>query len=334
MSAENARRPNYETITEAKLWDNPELLLGVEFERYPFRRTFSEIVGDVFNEYVPHGATIFEVGSGQAFLRDLIPEPYHTGLIHSDYSKSGIREGKRRRQLPAVVAASATALPLADASVDVIVGLDVYGTLPNLQQAVKDAKRALRPGGTLIHFQANNSDQTVWFDHPDMVFYPTGLGNPRNPEMVGINRDVLQNGLDAVSSPIMREVLAEFLSDQLGSYAEFIQLPLRDKLSQRLLEALRQIPGDKLEVQNIHNYFRTKLRRTAEESGLQVVEAQHRRSDLIELRSSPQQLSPHHNTFSMLYGTPAGSENELLRRQHPHVVIEQANMLVVAAKRP
>lgn len=335
MPAENPRLPDLPTIAEAKLWNNPNLLLRIEMERYPFQRALSEIVGSVFSDYIPENvASLFEVGAGEAFLRELIPTRYHNKLIHSEYSESGILEGKQRRGLSAAVAASATELPLADATVDGIVGLDVYGTLPNLPQAMREAKRALKSGGTLIHFQANTSDRTAWLDHPDRVFYPTGLGHPKNPALVGIKRDDLINGLDAVPSPIMRGVLGEFLSDPLGAYTDFLQLPIRDQLSDRVLKVLQLIPGDKLTIASSHDYLSEKLQRIAKESGLQVIEAKHREKGLIALRSDSQQPYPTHNTFEMLYGAQSSSKNMLLQRQHSHVVVERANMLVFVAKKP
>ncbi|NLD46547.1 MAG: class I SAM-dependent methyltransferase, partial [Clostridiaceae bacterium] len=150
----SAERPNNGGQHKAEIWNNPEGLLSIEMGRYPHERALRKIVSDVFRQYVPDGANVFEVGAGTGYLKELIPAEYHGSYISSDYNLRNLHEGQRRRNLQ-IQQASAYNLPLTDGSQDCIVDMDAYDAFPDLQGAMNEINRVLKPDGTFIHFQVN-----------------------------------------------------------------------------------------------------------------------------------------------------------------------------------
>ena len=62
-----------------------------------------------------------------------------------------------------VIRADAQALPVADASLDLVTALDVLEHLPDHEQAAGEIHRVLRPGGVLV--AAVPVDQRLWSEH-------------------------------------------------------------------------------------------------------------------------------------------------------------------------
>lgn len=62
-----------------------------------------------------------------------------------------------------VIRADAQALPVADASLDLVTALDVLEHLPDHEQAAAEIHRVLRPGGLLV--AAVPVDQRLWSEH-------------------------------------------------------------------------------------------------------------------------------------------------------------------------
>jgi len=342
MAKEDRRNTNLATINAARNWGDPKALLRVEKEKHPFQRALGVIVGDVFSQHVPHGATVFEVGAGQGFLKDLVPSTYRyqNKYISSDYHAGNLHAGKQRRELLAV-AASATHLPLPAASVDVVTGMDSYDTLPRLQDAMDEAYRVLRPGGTFIHFQATVPEETVWFDHPDMIFFPTGRGNRRGPQMIGIKRNILERVqefpptyLAPEFDSLRRDVIDDFLTAPGETYHEIVKSDQIGEASDVLELILDTLPVDKLEVPNVHSYFQNKLYRTASNAGLEVVESNFRGANVSVSRSESQNAYPEANTFRLNAGSYSHYQHPWLAQSEFQGVMENANLLVVVAKKP
>src|SRR4051794_29858650 len=82
-----------------------------------------------------------------------------------EYGADGA-ELARERGLP-VVRADATALPLADASVDLVVAYDVLEHLDDDATATAQIRRVLRPGGTLL--VAVPAGMNNWSAHDEAV---------------------------------------------------------------------------------------------------------------------------------------------------------------------
>ena len=130
----------------------------------------NELEGDMgrrwleeLEQWLPKGKTldILDVGTGTGFFAILLAGMGHrvTGI---DLTPAMIAEAKATAaamNVPArflVMDAMATAF--ADASFDVIVTRNLTWTLPDTEQAYREWRRLLRPGGILLNFDANYGD--------------------------------------------------------------------------------------------------------------------------------------------------------------------------------
>jgi arsenite methyltransferase len=105
---------------------------------------------------VPEGATVADVGCGAGLdlliaARRVGPTGAAIGVDMTDDMLSRAREGARLAGLSNVElrAGDATALPLADRSVDVVTSNGVLNLVPDKPQAAAEMFRVLKPGGRL-----------------------------------------------------------------------------------------------------------------------------------------------------------------------------------------
>jgi SAM-dependent methyltransferase len=321
----------------ARHWNNPDDTLLIERGRYPTQRALANIVRSVFHDHVHAGDRIFEVGAGQGYLRDLIPNQYYSGLVSSDYNHANLHAGRQLRELRAV-AASAIELPLADASIDVVIDMDAYDTLPHLKPALDEVYRVLRPRGKYIHLQRNMpTEDIIFYDHPNMIFFPTGRGKLENPYLTGMTEDDLRKGMLIFQNPALQpygSLLSQFLDDPVGSYFSSTSFPELPQNSNLLGELLDLIPGDKLAIPSLHEYFRGKLEKAVTKSGLEFVESGYRESSDVLPRSEAQMEYPQANLFLAKNGKTGMGIHPLLNRAGIQGVVEATNMLVVVAQKP
>lgn len=115
---------------------------------------------------LPAGGTVLDVGCGSALLADLLSDVdgvyLGTDLAHHHlvYALGKDRPAQPRLRR-SVAAATAEALPLADASVDVVLFSEVIEHLVRPELAVWEIARVLRPGGTLVMTTNNASEMPL-----------------------------------------------------------------------------------------------------------------------------------------------------------------------------
>lgn len=338
MTKEN-RSPIPYLYTEqerANAWNNPDVIVRIEEQRYPTQRALAKIISDVFRQHVPQGSKVFEVGAGSGYLKDLIPQEYHQSYISSDYNIGNLVAGQKRRELQ-IQQASASRLPLASNSIDCVVDMDAYDTLPNLQDAMNEAQRVLTPpNGTFIHFQVNlPSDDTVWVNYPDMIFFPQRSdAKKRRSSMVGIKREDLIRGVEHIKTPPFKRIVEDFLRNKVEAYVNIEASPNLEEMTDLIHELLDAMPVDKYYVPSLPDYFKSKLEKTATQARLEIVESQFRTTSLILQRSKSQMQHPKHNAFALENGSARFHTNPELKISGSSNVIEKATMLVFVAKKP
>lgn len=112
------------------------------------------------------GETALDVGCGPGYLlRDLALTAGKDGrAIGIDISEPMLALARRRCAGLAGVrieTADATALPVADASADLICGLQIYAYVREFDAALAEARRALKPGGRIAILDTD-FDSVVW----------------------------------------------------------------------------------------------------------------------------------------------------------------------------
>ena len=316
----------------ALVWNDPKILVQVEKARYPYQRAIQKIIADTFKSHISRDALILEVGSGLGYMRSLMPDVYCNGYFSSDFSVSNLREGLRRRELNAV-AASAHHLPFFDRSVDCVVDLDAYDTMPNLGKAVSEVARVLTPDGTFIHFQVNHpSEDTVWFDHPDHIFFPQRIDkNHVRGSMIGVRRDELEAKIPTIKIPELRNLLKRYLIDPEKEYVMITTSTQAQEFIDMLNDIVDVLPLDRLVIPSVPDYFKYKIEKEAQNNNLEVVESEFKWTSIRGQRFEHQDYP--YNYFTIDQGSARHRISPELQAESSTDVIETASVLTFVAKK-
>ncbi len=134
-----------------KPWHDPALLDRLDRLRAPWDGLTRRIVEAVVRRFVPPGPLV-EVGAGGGQLRPWLPHDRAADATHTDSSAPFLDVLRGRFPDASVKLAEVTALPFPDGSLAGVLGLCVLDTLPDLGAARDEFRRALRPGGAVVHF--------------------------------------------------------------------------------------------------------------------------------------------------------------------------------------
>jgi SAM-dependent methyltransferase len=157
----------------------PEYFL--ECDAY-FRRVYPYL-DDFLDLESLRGGKVLEIGlgSGYTFLRISQVAGRCIGL---DLSEETLRLNLRRKEISgsnaALIHASATDLPLADGSLDAVVTIGCLHHIPDIEQAVAEIRRVLKPGGVLKGMVYNRNSWRA------MVYIP--LARMLHPKFRGRTR--------------------------------------------------------------------------------------------------------------------------------------------------
>ncbi|HEY0483423.1 MAG TPA: class I SAM-dependent methyltransferase [Kofleriaceae bacterium] len=118
-----------------------------ENERHlPYHRMLDDLEVELVERYAT-GKTVLEVGCGTGLIL------HRTGRFARQaigVDLSGGMLAKARQRGLEVVQASATALPIATASVDVAYSFKVLAHIPDIEGALREMARVVRPGGWVL----------------------------------------------------------------------------------------------------------------------------------------------------------------------------------------
>jgi SAM-dependent methyltransferase len=138
---------------------------GLDVENYWFRR--HEVV---YQQLAPRcaGVEVLEAGCGEGYGADLISRVARR-VIALDYDQTTVAHVRARYPRVEVMHGNLAELPLADASVDVVVNFQVIEHLWNQTQFVRECARVLRPSGLLM------------VSTPNRITFSPGRDTPINP---------------------------------------------------------------------------------------------------------------------------------------------------------
>ncbi|WP_374116449.1 class I SAM-dependent methyltransferase [Hoyosella sp. YIM 151337] len=138
---------------------------GIAEENYWFRR--HEIVYlDMLARCT--GKVVVDAGFGEGYGAALLASTA-SAVIGLDYDQQAAEHASRRYPEITTVRSNLAALPLADASVDVVVNFQVIEHLWDQLQFIKECHRVLRPGGQLL------------ISTPNRITFSPGRDTPLNP---------------------------------------------------------------------------------------------------------------------------------------------------------
>ncbi|MBI5002049.1 class I SAM-dependent methyltransferase [Candidatus Woesearchaeota archaeon] len=132
-------------------WDQPWKLKNLDDQRRFFRDASSDLVRKVLLEHVAQRDTLLEIGSGFGELVGLVPE-YEHRIQQTEQGEANVTEHRRQHPTSNILVANVYRLPFPDASFDVVLGNASFDTFGDLEAALTETKRVLRPNGRIIHF--------------------------------------------------------------------------------------------------------------------------------------------------------------------------------------
>ncbi|WP_407665474.1 class I SAM-dependent methyltransferase [Mycolicibacterium vinylchloridicum] len=138
---------------------------GLAEENYWFRR--HEVVYRRLLDLCA-GRDVLEAGCGEGYGADLIASVANR-VVAVDYDEATVAHVAARYPRVTMLAGNLAALPLPDASVDVVVNFQVIEHLWDQPQFVAECARVLRPGGLLL------------MSTPNRITFSPGRDTPINP---------------------------------------------------------------------------------------------------------------------------------------------------------
>ena len=112
---------------------------------------------------LPSGGVVADVGCGNGrYLAELARRGFDGRVLGADMSAGMLAAARERGSYAALVNADATALPLATASVDLLLAMHMLYHVPDPLDAVREFRRVTRPGGTVV-VGLNGADHLIEF---------------------------------------------------------------------------------------------------------------------------------------------------------------------------
>ena len=167
-----------------------------ERERHlPYHRMLDDLEVELVERYA-RGKDVLEVGCGTGLILDRVAQ-FAASARGIDISRGMLARAAARGL--AVAQASATQLPLADASVDVAYSFKVLAHIPDITGAMREMARVVRPGGWVLaeFYNARSLRRLVKAVKP-----PTAVSENSHDEHVYTRYD----DADAIRSYLPREL--------------------------------------------------------------------------------------------------------------------------------
>lgn len=134
-------------------WHDPALIDHLARVRQPWDALTRRVVRTTLAKFLPSPtAPLVEIGAGGGQLREWLPPELAADATHTEPSEPFVRALRERHPGANVIRAEASALPFEAESVDAVLALCVFDTLPDLASVRDELRRVLRPGGAVVHF--------------------------------------------------------------------------------------------------------------------------------------------------------------------------------------
>jgi ubiquinone/menaquinone biosynthesis C-methylase UbiE len=147
-------------------WWQREFTDGVDPE-------YTEQILPLIHQHLPRGGRLLDVGCGEGQVARMAAELNDMAVVGVDPAMTQVAVATERAGGPVYLQGSAAALPVATAGVDAAVACLVFEHIEDLDAALGEVARVLRPGGTFLFLLNHPLLQTPgsgWID--DQVLDP------------------------------------------------------------------------------------------------------------------------------------------------------------------
>ena len=144
--------------------------------------------------------SLLDVGCGTGFLIDLLAKQRSARYCGADLSDGMIRMAKEKRIEGAEFAvSSADKLPYPDETFDIVTCSQSFHHYPYPEQAMREAKRVLKPGGLYILSDTGIGGVGAWIDN-HIIFKLMRSGDCRTTNRKGIEKLMANAGFTVTDS--------------------------------------------------------------------------------------------------------------------------------------
>ncbi len=175
---------------------------GLAEENYWFRR---HEVAYLRCADICAGQEVLEAGCGEGYGADLIASVARR-VIAVDYDAATVAHVRSRYPRVDVLAANLAAVPMPDASVDVVVNFQVIEHLWDQPQFITECLRLLRPGGRLLMSTPNRITFTPGSDTPVNPFHTRELNAAELRELLADGGFAVEGMYGVFHGPALAEM--------------------------------------------------------------------------------------------------------------------------------
>ncbi|MFT4044515.1 MAG: class I SAM-dependent methyltransferase [Gordonia sp. (in: high G+C Gram-positive bacteria)] len=175
---------------------------GIPAENYWFRR--HEIAYTAITEAC-RSRRVLEAGSGEGYGAAMLADA-GAEVVCVDYDTSAVEHTRKRYPNLEIHQGNLISLPLADASVDIVVNFQVIEHLWDQVRFIEECVRVLRPGGTLFISTPNRITFSPGRDTPLNPFHTRELNAAELTELIIAGGLVPQRMAGVFHGPRLREL--------------------------------------------------------------------------------------------------------------------------------